>query len=437
MHADPGPPPRRPVPPDGERLDPGWLTAQRREEKRISRPARVAGCVCLALTGAVILLGAAGLLNPALTGLGMVTFGGLAAAGAAAVWRGRQSLRADIAAETRRVAAARTAQESELLAGQDEHAHRFREWQRRERMFSQQPVWYPVMLPAGIDGVDVIGGTLAGWSALLTTFAVPRLASGDEITVLDLSEGAVAHDLVTLAGGMRIDPLVWVLPGDLPRFDLGAGLPASALADVLATSVAAGLAEGSGHDPARDHALLERLLAVLGDGARISQVTAALRALGQVGDPREDVRGGQLTAGQLDRITALFGRGAADRVVIERAWALEARLRVLERLGCDPAPMPRSRLRVVALDRGWRHVRQRCDRGVCGGVPDLPAPPRQPQPAVAPHALRGGGGAAGRPGARPAHRRLRDHQRPVSFSLTGAFPPRSGSGSAAGTRPSP
>ncbi len=81
-------------------------------------------------------------------------------------------------------------------------------------------------------------------------------------------------------------------------------------------------------------------------------MTAGLRALGQVGDPREDVRSGQLTAGQLDRITGLFGRGAADRVVIERAWALEARLRVLERLGCDPAPMPHSKLRVVAVDRG-------------------------------------------------------------------------------------
>ncbi len=91
---------------------------------------------------------------------------------------------------------------------------------------------------------------------------------------------------------------------------------------------------------------------MLGDAAQICQVTAGLRALAQVGDPREDVRRGRPTAGQLDRITALFGRGAADRVVIERAWALEARLRVLDRLGSDPAPMPPSRLRVVAVDPG-------------------------------------------------------------------------------------
>ena len=111
-HADPGPPPRRPVPTDPERVDPGWLAAQRSEEKRISRPARLAGCVCLVLAATVIVLGWAGLLNPALTAVGAVAFAGLAAASASAVWRGRQSLRADIAAETRRVAAARAVQES-------------------------------------------------------------------------------------------------------------------------------------------------------------------------------------------------------------------------------------------------------------------------------------------------------------------------------------
>jgi hypothetical protein len=193
---------------------------------------------------------------------------------------------------------------------------------------------------------------VAGWSALLTSVGVPRLAAGDALTVLDLSEDAVARDLVSLVGQLRIGPLVWVLPGDLPRFDLGVGLPAAAMADILTACVSADRSAAGGHDPAPDHALLSRLLEVLPDGARICQVTAALRALAQVGDPREDVRQGRLSAVQLERITGLFGRGAADRVVIERAWALEARLRVLDRLGSDPAPVPRSRLRVVAADPG-------------------------------------------------------------------------------------
>jgi hypothetical protein len=352
LHADPGPPPRRPAPPDPERLNPGWVAAQRREESLISRPAKGAACGCALLTGAVILLGWAGRLNPALTALGAAVFVGLAAAAAVSAWRGRQALKAVIAAEARRVTAARAVQEAGLFAAQEEHARRFRAWQARQRAFSGQALWYPVVLPGQIDRVELAGGTMAGWSALLTSVAVPRLAAGDAITVIDLSEGAIARDLVTLAGPLRVGPLVWVLPGDLPRLDLGVGLPAPALADILAACASADRAGAGGHDPAPDHALLARLLGVLGDGARICQLTAALRALAQVGDPREDARRGLLTAGQLERITGLFGRGAADRVVIERAWALEARLRVLERLGSDPVPVPRSRLRVVAVDPG-------------------------------------------------------------------------------------
>jgi len=245
-YGDPGPPPRRPVPAGPERVNPGWLAAQRREENRLSRRARGSAGACLALAGGVIVLGWAGVLNPALTAVGVAAFAALAAAGVAGVWRGRRSLRADIAAEIRRVAAARAAGESELFAAQEDHARRFRDWQGRERAFAGQPVWYPVALPGEIDRVDLIGGTLAGWSALLTMLAVPRLAAGDEITVLDLSEGAVARDLVTLAASVRIDPLVWVLPADLPRFDLGVGLPASVLADVLGTSVTAGRADAAG-----------------------------------------------------------------------------------------------------------------------------------------------------------------------------------------------
>src|SRR5258708_20684689 len=281
-----------------------------------------------------------------------VRWGGWAGGGGAGPGGGRGGGRAAAGGGARGAPAARAAGERDLFAAQEEHARRFRAWQTRQRAFRGQALWYPVVLPEQTDRVDLVGGTMAGWSALLTSVGVPRLASGDALTVLDLSEGAVARDLVSLAGQLRVGPLVWVLPGDLPRFDLGVGLPAAARADILTASASADRAAAGGHDPAPDHALLARLLEVLGDGAQICQVTAALRALAQVGDPREDVRQGRLTAAQLERITGLFGRGAADRVVIERAWALEARLRLLERLGSDPAPVPRSRLRVVAADPG-------------------------------------------------------------------------------------
>jgi hypothetical protein len=208
-----------------------------------------------------------------------------------------------------------------------------------------------VCLPGGIHRVDVAGGTLAGWSALLTSVAAPRLAAGGEVTVLDLTEGAVAGDLLALARACGIDPLVWVLPRDLPRLDLGAGLAADALADVLAVTVGASDDQGATADPARDAALLHRVLEVVGSGAGLGPLLAALRALAQVGDPRADVRSGLLTSGQVDRLTGLFGRGAAERVVIERAWAIEARLRVLESLDSAPVDLAPSRLRLAWLDR--------------------------------------------------------------------------------------
>ena len=47
----------------------------------------------------------------------------------------------------------------------------------------------------------------------------------------------------------------------------------------------------------------------------------------------------------------MFGRGAADRVVIERTWALESQLRKLEKLGSELTPLAPARLRVVSTDR--------------------------------------------------------------------------------------
>jgi hypothetical protein len=350
-HPDPGPPPRRPVPPDQEQLSPGWIVAQRREERLLTRYWKVSAGACLAATALVLVLGTVGPLNAALTAVGAAVFVSLTGLCVRAIWRGNRDLRATIAAEARRVAAARAVQEGDLFGRLEDHARQFRSWQASQQMFAGQLLWYPVALPDGIDRVDVAGGTLAGWSALLTVVAGARLATGGEVTMVDLSEGAVAHDLVALATDMGVKPLVWVLPDDLPRLDLGVGMPAEPLADVLAASASADPPAGGGSDPARDHAIVERVVGALGEGPRIASVTAGLRALAQVGDPRDDIERGLLTAAELESVMGLFGRGAADRVVTERALALEARLRTLDRLGSEPLPLPHSALRVIALDR--------------------------------------------------------------------------------------
>jgi len=352
---EPGPPPRRPVPPERQQLSAAWLAAQRREENLISRPLRI-GCgaagaalialaVCVAAGWLPVLIAApaiaACLVAVALTGL--------------AIWQGERALRARIRAEQVRVERFREDQETRLFAWQAEHARQVRDWQARRLAFEGQKRWFAVSLPAGIDRVDVAGGTLPGWSALLTMTAAHRLAAGGEVTVLDLSGGAVAADLVRVARGGGIEPAVWVLPADLSRLDLAASLDATDLADVIALSVAVSDERGSTSALAIDTAILERVIGVLGAGAgggtTLASVTAALRALAQVGDPRSDVAAGLLTEQQMSRLNALFGQGATDRVVLERALSIEAQLRKLAATGSEPIQPPRSRLRVVAIDK--------------------------------------------------------------------------------------
>jgi hypothetical protein len=281
-----------------------------------------------------------------------------------ALWQGERALRSRLADERERVGKMRAAQESRLFAWQAEHATRMREWQELRTAYEHQKRWYAVCVPDGVHRVDVAGGTLSGWSAALTTAGANRLAADGEVTVLDLTGGAVALDLIGFARASGVDPLVWVLPGDLPRLDLGTGLGRDALADLLAQVASVADEQASARDLSLDNAILERVIDVLAGNepgnrpgnqqgqATVAGVTAGLRALAQAGDPRDDVAAGLITAGQRDRLTAMFGRGATDRVVLERSWVLESQLRKLAPVGTALLPLPRSALRVAALGRG-------------------------------------------------------------------------------------
>ncbi len=355
--ADPGP-----APPPATRaaiagrpvtLDDTWIRAQHTIGRRLARPA-AAGVTASALVVALVTVAwLTGLASGALAGTAAAaaTAGGLRSA--RAIRRNHRAELATISAERERVAAIQAATASRMSASHRDHAIDYRTWQRRKAMFDRQPSWFPVALPEGIDRLDVAGGTLAGWSALVTTIGATHLSLGGEFTIVDLSGGAVAGDLIHLARRSRLKPLVWLLPADLPRLDLGASFSSPALADVLAQAAAEPGGDrarpGAGTD--QDCAILDRVLGALGPGQGIAQLTAALRVLGEIGDPRADLRAGLLTADQFDRIGRLFGRAGAERVVVERAWALEARLRGLELLGTDPEPLAPSRLRVTAIDR--------------------------------------------------------------------------------------
>jgi len=354
-HPEPGPPPRRPAPPDAERLNPDWAAAQRREESLLNRPLKAAFGVAAALGLAALALGVAGVLNVLVAGLGVICCALVAAVSGYAIWQGERTLRSRLADERARVGTMREAQESRLVAWQAEHATRMREWQQLRAAYQHQKRWYAVCAPDGVHRVDIAGGTLSGWAAMLTTAGANRLAAGGEVTVLDLTEGSVALDLIGVGRASGINPLVWVLPDDLPRLDLGTGLGRDALADLLAQVASVTDEQASARDLSLDTSVLEWVIDVLAENPQhqvtVAAVAAGLRALAQAGDPQDDVAAGLMTTGQKDRLTAMFGRAATERVVLERAWILEAQLRRLAPVGSALAPLPRSALRVVALGR--------------------------------------------------------------------------------------
>ena len=352
-HHDPGPPPKRPVVPEPTRLSAGWLAAQRREENLLSRVPKVIFAIATAAVLALVACVTGGLVAAIVAAATIAACLAAAALSGHAIWRGERELRDRIDAERLRVERLRADQEDKIFARHAEHARRATQWQAQRFAYESQKRWYAVCVPDGIDRVDIAGGTLSGWSALLTMTAAHRLAAGGEVTVIDLSGGAVAADLVDLAAAGGIAPAIWVLPRDLPRLDLAASLAPSELADVLALSVSAAQERSSARDLAIDTAILDRLIGVL-DGAgpiRIDRVGAALRTLAQVGDSRADQAAGLLTEREAAAIGVLFGQGATDRVVLERALGMEAQLRKLAEVGSEPVGLPRGLLRVVAVDK--------------------------------------------------------------------------------------
>jgi hypothetical protein len=353
--ADPGPPPSRPVPSEPARLSADWLAAQRREEGLIARPAWLAAGAAAALVLALAAGAAAGVVSAPIAAPAIVAC--LVAAGLSGqvIWHGQRGLARRVEAERLRVERFRVDRERALHHGQADHARRTSQWREQRSAFASQKRWYAVPVPAGIDRVDVVGGTLAGWSAMLTMAAAYRLAAGGEVTVVDLSGGAVAADLADLGATTGAPPAVWVLPHDLPRLDLAASLSPGELADVLALTVSVAEEHGSARDLAVDAAILDRVLDVLdGDATRpvlVGRVAAGLRALAQIGDPRADLVAGLLTEREAGALGALFGRDATDRVVLERALGMEAQLRRLAGVGTERVGLPRGRLRVVAVDK--------------------------------------------------------------------------------------
>jgi hypothetical protein len=260
----------------------------------------------------LVALGAAGSLGALVAGLGVTCCALVAAVSGYALWQGERALGSRMTDERARIGRAREAQESRLFAWQAEHAAQMGAWQARQLAYEQQKHWYAVGTPEGVPRVDIAGGTLSGWSALLTTAAVSRMAAGGEITVFDLTGGAVALDLLGFARASGTDPLVWVLPGDLPRLDL-VPLPRSELRVIA----------------------LDQRAGVMGSRVLGTYLTAALTHLLRGAPPAPPGRhtvfvlgADKLSGDTLDRLSDACERSATGLVLVYREIPVHVRSRL-------------------------------------------------------------------------------------------------------------
>ncbi|MDA2807013.1 hypothetical protein [Nocardiopsis suaedae] len=349
---DPGAPPRRPAPAD--RTDAARASTRRGSEAATDRPLKAALCGLGAVAALALGLWPLRVLPGLLAFAAVLACLAVAAPIVVALLQSRAVAAERAARERERLAERRRADEEDLRRRQEEHAEEYRRWRVRRRAFEAQPRWYAFEPPAGVRAVVVVGGTDAGWSALLTGLGAARLADGGGLSVVDLSGRAVAGDLVALARHCGARARVRVLPADLPRLTLGTGLEAGERARTLAAVAAAADPKS---DAERDRGLLEDVLGVLGAAAGTDAVLAALRAVAAPDDDAHDDPSLELL--DAERRAAVRAACGTDRATADRAWELERHLAPFEGVGSRAEDEPPAQVSVLATDRAAGEVAAR------------------------------------------------------------------------------
>ena len=232
----------------------------------------------------------------------------------------------------------------------EERIHEAQENFKRElELWQNAKTWHPVRMKAGGSRLDVVGGTPMGWSAMLLTTCGDILQAGGQVTVIDLSEIAVAEELVHLTDAFDLDTEVMNLPQDLPRVDLGETLDHAALIDILTNVVHDADSNARREDWAANAAIIERIVDELGERATPARVIAGLRViLREEAPPTSDA--GLLTFDEYEALSSLYGDKVRSAGVDQKCYNLLNQLQGLSKLGLRAEPSKGAALRVVSLD---------------------------------------------------------------------------------------
>ena len=245
------------------------------------------------------------------------------------------------------------------IAAHERYRHEYRRWtaarrehqEREGQRLEQEQEWGILSLRDVTGRVDGFGGTPAGWESLITTVGSAALGAGQEVVVVDLSEAAVATELIQLATLQGVPSDLVVLPEQLEEVHLLDRLGPAEVADVLLEAFHGGAQQVSDEVRGTDARLLGAVCEALEPPYTIERIAAGLRVLlDQEDRPRDD--DGPLSADEFDRIADLFG-GPFRQAVQQRLVALESGLHDLGHAGRQELRRPLSsgqaRLRVVAL----------------------------------------------------------------------------------------
>ena len=225
------------------------------------------------------------------------------------------------------------------------HAHDAAERARLDAL----PEWGAAPRPG--RRLDVFGGTLWAWEALLTTYGASTLAV-QPLLVLDLSREVVSRELVELSQAAWMGVDAQLLPSRQASSTLLRDMPPRDLVDAIVESMHGGTPDAVRADRSMDDRILTKVCAALGDDVTLGRIAAALRAL--MGEPDD---GDLLTREERRRIASELFTVEYRRQAHASLSRIESYVHPLEDLGTEPSKEGTGYLTCIALDSRTRNVR--------------------------------------------------------------------------------
>jgi hypothetical protein len=200
---------------------------------------------------------------------------------------------------------------------QERHRQALRQWEQVTRRHADEaaaaaraaaaaangPQWYPVFPASEPTRIDVFGGDphRHGWASLLVTAGTSLLASGQRVTVLDLTGQEVGENLVTVARTAGMPTRRVSLDGAGTDVHLLGGLGPQEAAECLGHALTARPDGDHREERALATDMLRRVLASLDGPVTFTRLAAGLRVL------RQGTGDGQLSNEEISRLAAHIG----------------------------------------------------------------------------------------------------------------------------------